>query len=120
MRRFFKALGIGATSVGLLYKPVRKAFAIDEVAEGIDFEKIPDLIEHNVFDMSLFSVTRERDLAKDIALNFNSRLGKIQVSQVMDATFQYHFHIKKRWMLMYIRFRQYSMVQQTSPPQANL
>ena len=81
MKRFLKLFGAGATSFGLLYKPVLKAFAIDESAEGIELEKSSDSIHHNIFDMTLFSVTRERDLAKDIALNFNTRLGKIQVSQ---------------------------------------
>lgn len=85
MKRFFKLFGAGAASFGLFYKPAWKAFAIDELGEGIDIEKVPDSIQQDVSDIAIFSVSKERELANDIALNFNAKLGKIQVAQLEDV-----------------------------------
>ena len=80
MKRFYKVLGLATVSFPFFYKPVWKAFTTDESAEGVDLEHARNYITQELADMAIFSCTKERELANDIALRFNSRLGKIQVS----------------------------------------
>jgi len=80
MKRFYKVFGLATVSLPFIYKPAWKAFTADESAEGVDLEHARGFIVEDLADMAIFSVTKERELANDIALRFNSRLGKIQVS----------------------------------------
>lgn len=81
MKKFFKLFGVGAASFGLFLRPAwKKAFTIDESAEGIDFERSADPTKIDTSNIAFFSVNKERELANDIALNFHTRLGKVQLT----------------------------------------
>ncbi len=81
MKRFYQFLGMATVSLPFIYQPASKVFALDESAEGHDLERAHGFIGQNLQHISLFSVTKERELANDIALYFNTRLGKIQTFQ---------------------------------------
>jgi len=81
MKRIYKFCGLAfGASLPFLYKPVKNAFTTDEIAEGLDLHRTSESLTTQLADMAMFSVTKERELANDIALHFNTRLGKIQVS----------------------------------------
>lgn len=85
MKRIYKFCGLAAigSTLPFLYKPIQNAFIShhDEIAEGLTLNRTAtEQIATQLADMAMFSVTKERELANDIALHFNTRLGKIQTS----------------------------------------
>ena len=87
MKRFAKLFPFGALAAfGTYHKYQWKAMALDDVAEGIELEKVRDDIAHDVSNLRLFSVTGQKDLANEVAYYLNTNLGKLQIRKPYEGS----------------------------------
>lgn len=84
--RLFSLAAVGSASMYYSVNYTKKAFTIEDVAEGIHIEKSKHHIARNDTRVRLFSVTPQKDLANEIAYHLNINLGKLQTKKKYEGS----------------------------------